>query len=679
MTTPFRKILARWPVVAITTFLCLVLAVATLPSPSKAAKGPKTYRAQVTLGLTNNQTTTPSQPQHGSKGGAANAPKQTAASAKLTAHFLALTKTPAFLAFAAKTVGKKETPSHLAAEVGFVADKVGDIVVKSRDHSAAKSAAVAAAVAKALITAATQDETTNQKAQVTHLQQELATLGQQIRSLEASGAASTPTSTSTSTSTTSTTSTTVARQATTAKPGSKKAASATRTAGTTRTATPRRTSSPSRPKVAAKATPQQSVNSVQLHTVLGLYSSIYHTLLVTETRNTSKAPLQVIAVKKPALQGAAKSHTVRKRYWLAGGLFLGLLLGILIAVLLGLLDRSVTDESRAEELTGLPVLAYIPASSSRHRGDIGPEVVERPVSPVAESYRRLTSALERAPGHVVEFAGSSVATAIDGRAPEGGSRRGDGTRQLLGLVGTTPGSGCSTVVVNLAATLAEFGFEPVAVDANLRSPSLHALLGVERQPGVADGLEPLFAPFSSLAPGVRTVPAGGAIANPSAALQQLVTDLPGWRRQVQVAILDMADLSSANDAAVLAGELDGLVLVCARRTLTPRRAPRIVRDLGRVPTPVLGLVLVEVPSARFGLSRIKWRQSGRSRRARAPQAQPANHVDGDTVDARPGPETNGATDGAADQEAPAPVEPTAEASRPEDAPDDAIEASWRST
>src|SRR5205085_12413187 len=137
---------------------------------------------------------------------------------------------------------------------------------------------------------------------------------------------------------------------------------------------------------------------------------------------------------------------------------------------------------------------------------------------------------------------------------------------------------------------------------------LHELLGVDRAPGFAEGLDAGDAPLSGSAPPVRVLPAGGPVANPSASLHRLLDRLPGWRLQSELMLVDLADLSTANDAAIVAAEMDALILVCARQSLTPKRAPGLVRDAGRVGAPVLGVVLVEVPTSMFAFLRPRSRR-----------------------------------------------------------------------
>src|SRR5437899_884037 len=62
--------------------------------------------------------------------------------------------------------------------------------------------------------------------------------------------------------------------------------------------------------------------------------------------------------------------------------------------------------------------------------------------------------------------------------------------RTLVLIGTEPGNGCSWVCSRAADTLASQVRGPICiVDANLRSPGLHQMFGVENHHGLSDALE----------------------------------------------------------------------------------------------------------------------------------------------------------------------------------------------
>ena len=149
-----------------------------------------------------------------------------------------------------------------------------------------------------------------------------------------------------------------------------------------------------------------------------------------------------------------------------------------------------------------------------------------------------------------------------------------GDSQALVIAAANPGEGASTIALNLAAALARNRARSVLlVDANVRSPQLHALYGVPRAPGLADTL---LQPGSDDAiivsvgdTGMHLVPAGIEVANPimlfeSGAMQTL---LGSWRKRFDAIVIDAAPLVRYPETAALAAGTDGVVLVLeAERT-----------------------------------------------------------------------------------------------------------------
>ncbi len=569
MTNLFAKFRRRWPLVVASVLVFTAVGLATLPTPHAASpKGSKGYRAQVTLGSPSEAGGATSSSKKGSSGSSKSTPSTTKASSgsssglfglsKETLGYIALGNSPAVAKAAAASLGGTTSATKLAQQVTFAPNNVGEILVRAKDQNAAKSAAVASAFANALVNAALASQEKTQADNLSRLNHELAALEARIRGLQGHQ---------------------------------------TQTKGTTGTPT---TTVPKKAKTATTTDQNTTdlITQIQLNQAVQQYSVLYHDLLTTQQRDSSKAPLEIVSVKKPVAVAATGSKPIRRLYWAVGGFGLGLLLGLAAAAVLTFLDRSVTDETKAEALFGLPILAYIP-EQPKSWGGRRPVVVSHPVSAVAEAYRRLTTGLEQLPTHAVDPVAGVVRPALDGREPDTGSRRADGTRQVLGVVGASRRAGCTTVIANLSAALSEREFDPLVVDANLRRPSLHSVLGVDRVPGAVDGMTPTDAKPSSAVPRVRVIPAGSPAPSPPKDLLKVASALPSWRRSAGVILVDIADLSTTNDAAALAGELDALIVVCARPTTTPRRIHRVLRDLGRSGAPVVGVVLVEVHTGFF--------------------------------------------------------------------------------
>jgi capsular exopolysaccharide synthesis family protein len=146
----------------------------------------------------------------------------------------------------------------------------------------------------------------------------------------------------------------------------------------------------------------------------------------------------------------------------------------------------------------------------------------------------------------------------------------------------------------------ESGRRVVVVDAHLREPSLHALLGVDNQRGLADYLGggtmlEMVLQRSRLV-NLWILPAGRVPTNPAELLGGKRMDdlLARLRRDYDYIVIDTPSVVSTADASVLASRGDGVVLV-VRMQRTPREVARhAVELLRKVQANLVGTVLTGV-------------------------------------------------------------------------------------
>src|ERR1035437_2354574 len=142
----------------------------------------------------------------------------------------------------------------------------------------------------------------------------------------------------------------------------------------------------------------------------------------------------------------------------------GLGLGLGIIVLLALRDDRFTSLIEISEKLGQNVVGQVPEVQSLKPGAPLPLLaIDDKRHLFAESYRSLRSAI--------------LFMAIEGERPK-----------VLLITSAVPNEGKSTVAANLARALALGGSRVVLVDADLRKGVLHQMLGLQREPGLADVL-----------------------------------------------------------------------------------------------------------------------------------------------------------------------------------------------
>lgn len=259
----------------------------------------------------------------------------------------------------------------------------------------------------------------------------------------------------------------------------------------------------------------------------------------------------------------------------AMGLALGVVLGTALALLRERLDNTVTSGDDVEDITGAALFAAIPADRRLARSPCIAFATDH--SATAEGFRTLRANLQ--------------------------FLKVDNPPRVLLVTCSQAGEGKSTTALNLALALAQSGRRVVLVDGDLRHPDVHTLLGVDNTAGFTDVLSGRMALADALGGdqhggdqqgAIRVLTAGSLPPNPgeilgSSAAQALLADL---RIRFDYVVVDSAPLLEVADAALLAADCDGVLLV-SRVGMTRRdQLARSVRRLAEIGVPVLGSVLI---------------------------------------------------------------------------------------
>lgn len=265
------------------------------------------------------------------------------------------------------------------------------------------------------------------------------------------------------------------------------------------------------------------------------------------------------------------SSPVRPRTTLNTGL--GVLFGLIIAsglvALISYLDDTVKDNETVRRLTDKPALGWIPIFGSTN----GLETLQNPRSSSSDGYRSLRTNLQFA------TIGQPVRSAM--------------------VTSARPGDGKTATVGNLAVVLAQAGQSVILVDADLRKPRVHRLFdNIRNRSGLTDlllsdtslKLDSLLQPTQI--PGLRVLTTGPLPPNPtdvlnSDAMGNLIAKLES---SADIVLFDTAPLA-VSDSLVLAGRVDGVLLVALTGETRGKELMAAVEDLGRTSTPLLGIVL----------------------------------------------------------------------------------------
>jgi capsular exopolysaccharide synthesis family protein len=172
--------------------------------------------------------------------------------------------------------------------------------------------------------------------------------------------------------------------------------------------------------------------------------------------------------------------------------------------------------------------------------------------------------------------------------------------RIILITGVDSGEGKSTTLANLAVVMAQGGKHVVAVDCDLRRPSLHNIFGVPVEPGLTTAiLEGGAAPVcqKTVVDGLEVVASGQTPPNPSELLgsRQFDDIMAGLLKQADVLLLDTPPVVAVSDAAILASKVDGVLLVVNAGKTKRDSARRAKSLLAKVNANILGVVLNNAP------------------------------------------------------------------------------------
>ncbi|PXA69987.1 polysaccharide biosynthesis tyrosine autokinase [Cryobacterium arcticum] len=256
------------------------------------------------------------------------------------------------------------------------------------------------------------------------------------------------------------------------------------------------------------------------------------------------------------------------------GTLIGLALGVGIAVLRETLETRIRNEHDVEGITDVPILGGIvfdPRARDR------PLIVHvDPRSPRAESFRTLRTNLQF----------------LDlGR-----------TDRSFVVTSSIESEGKSTTGANLAIALADAGSRVLLIDADLRRPKVAEYMGVEGAAGLTDlligraELDDLIQPWGKGQ--LFVLPAGQIPPNPSELLgsARMGHFIEEFNRMFDVVIYDTPPLLPVTDAAILAKNVGGAIIVVAAGRTHKNQLKGAISALGNVGAPVSGLVLTMLPT-----------------------------------------------------------------------------------
>lgn len=331
---------------------------------------------------------------------------------------------------------------------------------------------------------------------------------------------------------------------------------------------------------AVLTTQEQSIDLNMLKREVDTNRQLYDNLLqrfkeVGISANISSNNISVVDSAEPPLF----PHKPNLATNLLIGLIAGVLLGAAIVVALEVMDDSIKYPDEVERVLGLPLMGVIPKLRGKRSSTrpIAMEVHDDPRSALAEAYR-------------------SVRTALQFSTAEGAPKR-------LVVTSTTRNEGKSTTSLALAINFAQMGQRVLLIDADMRNPTVHKLLGIPNEFGLSNLLSSDHRGDKMITatsvPNLSVLTAGPVPPNPvdlltgpKLLLLLNITAALG----IDYVIVDAPPMLGLADSVVLGNQLQNILFVvqasCTRKAHI-RNALRRLRQAGLVPR---GVVLTQAVS-----------------------------------------------------------------------------------
>lgn len=329
---------------------------------------------------------------------------------------------------------------------------------------------------------------------------------------------------------------------------------------------------------AAQHTPMSSAELATMERLVSIRQEIYGELLqrYENARINEQVRANAITLVEPAGL-ALRPSSPKLPLNTALGLVAGLATGVILAFLFESMDDTVRGVEDVRTMTTLPILCAVP--------DLKPRS-----SPKANRHFSGNGHLSPAPA----FHQLRARLILSDDRPQA---------TTILLTSPDPGAGKSTVVTNLALSLAEGGSRVVLIDMDVRRPRLHSILGLPNENGLSNfirGESPLDEILQTTKhPNLLVATAGS---DPDFPADWLVPEKIGellgtLGKKGDYVLVDAPALLSVADPAILASQADAVILVVARRKTGRENLNMALQQLAELKAKVAGIVVNRVPDS----------------------------------------------------------------------------------
>lgn len=230
-------------------------------------------------------------------------------------------------------------------------------------------------------------------------------------------------------------------------------------------------------------------------------------------------------------------------------------------------DDTLKTPEEVEKILNMPVLGSIPKMVFENGTEIL-YVRKYPRSPISEAFRTLRTNLEF-------------------------------IHPLQTVLITSPGlsEGKSTIAANLAAIISQVSKRVILVDADLRRPHIHQIMGISNRKGLSDvfrvqlgGIQDVIRPVED-SKTMQVITSGSLPPNPADLLgsERMLNFLKELREKSDIVIIDCPP-SLVSDSQILSSRVDGVIIVIKPGFTHINAAKSTIEQLKRSGAKLIGIV-----------------------------------------------------------------------------------------
>lgn len=167
----------------------------------------------------------------------------------------------------------------------------------------------------------------------------------------------------------------------------------------------------------------------------------------------------------------------------------------------------------------------------------------------------------------------------------------------IGITSSIRGEGKSTTSINTAYALAESGKHVILIEGDMRLPVMAKNLDMPSEPGLSEFIVGLCTSEDAIRtslvhPNLDIIPSGSIPPNPSELLgtKRFENIVKVLIKAYDFVIIDLPPISSVSDALVVAGDIDGMIVVVRQDLCTKNMLGDTMRQLSVIKDKILGFV-----------------------------------------------------------------------------------------